>query len=53
MIACVNVNDTSYEDTLSTLNYASKAAKIHNQPKRDIDYRDEQIKQLQRENEQL
>lgn len=37
MIACITPSDSYHEESLSTLQYASKASTIHNKPVRNED----------------
>lgn len=37
MIACISPSDRFYEESVSTLNYATRAANISNQPVKNID----------------
>eukprot|EP00930_Biecheleria_cincta_P036902 TRINITY_DN2528_c0_g2_i1.p1 TRINITY_DN2528_c0_g2~~TRINITY_DN2528_c0_g2_i1.p1 ORF type:complete len:1129 (-),score=254.30 TRINITY_DN2528_c0_g2_i1:61-3447(-) len=47
MFACLAASDKHYEENLSTLQYASQAACIKNQPSVNIDPKDRLIKQLE------
>ena len=46
MIACLHPSDKYIDENLSTLNYASKAAEIANQPIRNDDPKTKQIEEL-------
>jgi regulator of replication initiation timing len=37
MVACLSPSDAYAEENLSTLNYATKASKIQNQPNLNVD----------------
>jgi hypothetical protein len=37
MIACISPSDKYFEESVSTLNYAQRAANISNQPVKNID----------------
>mmetsp|Transcript_57434 Transcript_57434/g.101951 ORF Transcript_57434/g.101951 Transcript_57434/m.101951 type:complete len:943 (+) Transcript_57434:56-2884(+) len=47
MFACLAPSDRHYEENLSTLQYASQAAAIKNQPSMNVDPKDRLIKQVE------
>lgn len=47
MLACLSPSDRHYEENLSTLQYATQAACIKNQPTVNLDPKDQLIQQLQ------
>lgn len=49
MIAAVSPADYNYEETLSTLRYASRAKAIKNKPKVNEDPKDAMLKQYEEE----
>lgn len=49
MIACVSPADYNYEETLSTLRYASRAKNISNKPKINEDPKDAMLREYQNE----
>jgi kinesin family member 17 len=49
MIACISPADYNYEETLSTLRYASRAKNISNKPKINEDPKDAMIREYQEE----
>ncbi|CAH8545024.1 unnamed protein product [Dicrocoelium dendriticum] len=49
MIACISPADSNYEETLSTLRYASRAKNIQNRPKINEDPKDAILRQYQEE----
>ena len=53
MIACVSPADYNYEETLSTLRYASRAKNIANKPKINEDPKDAMLREYQNEIEIL
>jgi kinesin family member 17 len=53
MIACVSPADYNYEETLSTLRYASRAKSIQNKPKINEDPKDAMLREYQNEIEKL
>lgn len=53
MIACISPADYNYEETLSTLRYASRAKSIQNKPKINEDPKDAMLREYQNEIEKL
>lgn len=53
MIACLHPSDKYYEENLSTLTYASKAAQIANMPVRNDDPKTKLIEELKHQNRYL
>ena len=53
MIACVSPADYNYEETLSTLRYASRAKSIKNKPKINEDPKDALLRQYEDEIKKL
>lgn len=53
MIACVSPVDYNYEETLSTLRYASRAKNIQNKPRINEDPKDAMLREYQNEIEKL
>lgn len=53
MIACITPNDWFFEENLSTINYAAKASKIANQPRKNDDPKSKLIEMLKKENKIL
>ncbi|EAR98263.2 kinesin motor catalytic domain protein (macronuclear) [Tetrahymena thermophila SB210] len=53
MLACINPNDSFIDENISTLNYASKATYIKNEPIRNDDPKNKVIKDLKQENNRL
>lgn len=49
MIACIAPSDYNYDETLSTLRYASRAKNIHNKPKINEDPKDAMLREYQEE----
>lgn len=49
MIACISPADYNYEETLSTLRYASRAKNITNKPKINEDPKDAMLREYQNE----
>ncbi|XP_034111922.1 osmotic avoidance abnormal protein 3 isoform X1 [Drosophila albomicans] len=49
MISCISPADSNYDETLSTLRYASRAKNISNIPKINEDPKDAQLRQYQEE----
>lgn len=49
MIACISPADYNYEETLSTLRYASRAKNIANKPKINEDPKDTMLREYQEE----
>ena len=49
MIACINPNDAFLDENLSTLNYATKASYITNQPVVNDDPRTKVINELRKQ----
>ncbi|KAH8272462.1 hypothetical protein KR044_005142 [Drosophila immigrans] len=49
MISCISPADSNYDETLSTLRYASRAKNISNIPKINEDPKDAQLRQYQQE----
>ncbi|XP_002027584.2 osmotic avoidance abnormal protein 3 isoform X1 [Drosophila persimilis] len=49
MISCISPADSNYDETLSTLRYASRAKNISNKPKINEDPKDAQLRQYQSE----
>lgn len=49
MIACISPADYNYEETLSTLRYASRAKNIANKPKINEDPKDAMLREYQNE----
>ncbi|XP_034670493.1 osmotic avoidance abnormal protein 3 isoform X2 [Drosophila subobscura] len=49
MISCISPADSNYDETLSTLRYASRAKHISNKPKINEDPKDAQLRQYQNE----
>lgn len=49
MIACVSPAAYNYDETLSTLRYASRAKNIHNKPKINEDPKDAILREYQQE----
>ncbi|CAE8604302.1 unnamed protein product [Polarella glacialis] len=47
MLACLSPSDRHYEENLSTLQYASQAASIKNEPSVNVDPKDRLIQQLE------
>ncbi|XP_037926069.1 osmotic avoidance abnormal protein 3 isoform X2 [Hermetia illucens] len=53
MIACISPADYNYDETLSTLRYASRAKNIHNKPVINEDPKDTMLREYQQEIIQL
>ncbi|TYZ57454.1 hypothetical protein PybrP1_010842, partial [[Pythium] brassicae (nom. inval.)] len=53
MVACVSPSSAALEDTLSTLNYATRAKNIQNRPTVQVDPMELALSNLRRENHQL
>lgn len=53
MVACVSPADYNYEETLSTLRYASRAKNIQNKPRVNEDPKDAMLREYQDEIEKL
>jgi len=53
MIAAISPADYNYEETVTTLRYASRAKNIQNKPKVNEDPKDALLKQYEEEIEQL
>ena len=53
MLACINPCDLFYEENVSTLNYATKATYIRNQPIKNDDPKNKIINELKMENQAL
>uniref|UniRef100_A0A7E4UYI7 Kinesin-like protein n=1 Tax=Panagrellus redivivus TaxID=6233 RepID=A0A7E4UYI7_PANRE len=53
MIACISPSDNNYDETLSTLRYASRAKNIKNKPKINEDPKDALLRQYKEEIEKL
>lgn len=53
MVACISPADYNYEETLSTLRYASRAKNITNKPKINEDPKDAMLREYQNEIEML
>ncbi|KNC26092.1 hypothetical protein FF38_05405 [Lucilia cuprina] len=53
MIACISPADTNYDETISTLRYASRAKNISNKPKINEDPKDAKLREYQQEIVQL
>lgn len=53
MVACVSPSSTALEDTLSTLNYATRAKNIQNKPTVQVDPMESALSSLRKENHQL
>lgn len=53
MIAACSPADSNYEETLSTLRYASRAKSIKNKPKVNEDPKDALLQQYEQEIQQL
>lgn len=53
MVACISPADYNYEETLSTLRYASRAKNIANKPKINEDPKDAMLREYQTEIEML
>lgn len=49
MVACISPADYNYEETLSTLRYASRAKNIANKPKINEDPKDAMLREYQNE----
>lgn len=49
MVACISPADYNYEETLSTLRYASRAKNITNKPKINEDPKDAMLREYQEE----
>lgn len=49
MVACISPADYNYEETLSTLRYASRAKNITNKPKINEDPKDAMLREYQNE----
>lgn len=49
MIACISPADTNYDETISTLRYASRAKNISNKPKINEDPKDAKLREYQEE----
>jgi len=49
MVACISPADYNYEETLSTLRYASRAKNIKNKPKINEDPKDAMLREYQEE----
>lgn len=49
MVACISPADYNYEETLSTLRYASRAKNIANKPKINEDPKDAMLREYQSE----
>ncbi|XP_044316591.1 osmotic avoidance abnormal protein 3 [Drosophila rhopaloa] len=49
MISCISPSNTNYDETISTLRYASRAKKISNKPKINEDPKDATLRQYQNE----
>ena len=53
MVACLSPADNNYEETVSTLRYASRAKSIKNKPKINEDPKDSMLREYQSEIEKL
>ncbi|XP_055613554.1 kinesin-like protein KIF17 [Uranotaenia lowii] len=53
MIACISPADSNYDETLSTLRYASRAKSIANKPKVNEDPKDAMLREYQQEIKRL
>lgn len=53
MVACISPADYNYEETLSTLRYASRAKNIANKPKINEDPKDAMLREYQNEIDML
>lgn len=53
MIACISPSSAYFEETLSTLNYATRTMNIKNKPVVQMDQKDQNIVMLQMEIEEL
>lgn len=53
MVACISPADYNYEETLSTLRYASRAKNITNKPKINEDPKDAMLREYQNEIDML
>ena len=53
MVAAISPADYNYEETLTTLRYASRAKNIQNKPKVNEDPKDALLKQYEEEIQQL
>lgn len=53
MVACISPADYNYEETLSTLRYASRAKNIANKPKINEDPKDAMLREYQSEIDML
>lgn len=49
MVACISPSDFNYDETLSTLRYASRAKSIKNKPRINEDPKDALLKQYEEE----
>lgn len=49
MVACISPAAYNYDETLSTLRYASRAKNIHNKPKINEDPKDAMLREYQEE----
>lgn len=49
MVACISPAAFNYDETLSTLRYASRAKNIHNKPKINEDPKDAMLREYQEE----
>lgn len=53
MICCITPNDRFYDENLSSINYAAKASKIANKPRKNNDPKSQIIQQLKNQNKLL
>ena len=53
MVACLSPADNNYEETVSTLRYASRAKSIKNKPKINEDPKDSMLREYQSEIEKI
>lgn len=53
MIACVSLNDRFFDENLSSIQYAAKASKIANKPRKNEDPKSRVIEQLKKQNKVL
>ena len=53
MMACITPNDRFFEENLSSINYAAKASKIANKPRKNNDPKSQIIESLKNQNQLL
>lgn len=53
MISTIGPSENNYQETMSTLRQASRAKKIKNQPKINVDMKDQLLMEYQKEIEYL